>query len=80
MERRLRNDLATEAAVWGGRIMLHAEVALPTASIPSSPAAASASPSSCSAATEQQSGAQQTTTASDAGVSRKKMWQNYYCC
>lgn len=27
MERRLRNDLVQEAAVWGGRVMLHAEVA-----------------------------------------------------
>ena len=33
MERRLRNDMAQEAAAWGGRVMLHAEVpAMPAAS------------------------------------------------
>ncbi len=36
MERRLRNDMAQEAAAWGGRVMLHAEMP-PTTAAAASP-------------------------------------------
>jgi len=36
MERRLRNDMAQEAAAWGGRVMLHAEMP-PTTTVAASP-------------------------------------------
>ena len=36
MERRLRNDMAQEAAAWGGRVMLHAEMP-PTTTAAASP-------------------------------------------
>ena len=37
MERRLRNDMAQEAAAWGGRVMLHAEMPPTASSSPQAP-------------------------------------------
>ena len=48
MERRLRNDMAQEAAVWGGRVMLHAEV--PPAALGAAPANGAPSGTSTAAA------------------------------
>ena len=54
MERRLRNDMAQEAAAWGGRVMLHAEMPPTATSSPQAPnghhAAAHAGPAAMSKA------------------------------